>query len=577
MLRLPSLATIVASLLLFQAQPIHSLGDNAASSSEPIPPSVKVARSRAPQIFNAVHSSMRQWGSSLQHNGMSFFLATVPEGVLLHHGNSNRSSPTGPEWLAFEIEHAENFARGWMGGPPRRGGGGAPGGGPGDGNGPPPFRKRDEEQEVLAEWQDHSEEEDQHGWLHVYRTTRDLQFLYVDGMGAGKTSMGTLDSQDYVLRGLNGSEIRRANAKDEGDDEKKPPNGGPARGGPARGGPMDERARAMELCELCDEWGLQGVIRMEAGFEIIKCDFSDGMEEVQVLQRRDPSDGEGRGRPPGSQSLRHLEYIRGLAERYDGIGSSRAKVDYSSMVSAFFFDVNLTNPDAKRQDLPRLVSATEEGLEGIRSYLERVVEGRRNDPARTIDWQDVTDIVVARYSERIEFMAEVVESVHILEQEIDFLLDVFVDYSDKEPDLAGARERCTDFYLGAITPVTKSDWLVYAAIRSVTGRLCRDLFEVRSVIASRKKSSDSAVLFQSKEILTEVMNFLSWTRFKRCPSCGVDEVCLVPMWPFGTVEDYQRPGCSNGSQAEGSESYWGGFRGGPPGNGKEDPRPPRRV
>src|ERR1700712_1779421 len=99
--------------------------------AESFGPSKPHARRRGPEIFNAVHNAMRQWGSSLHHNGMSFFLATVPKGVLLHHGNSSPLSPEDPDWLAYEIEHAENFARGGRG----RGPGGPPGERPG--NGPP--------------------------------------------------------------------------------------------------------------------------------------------------------------------------------------------------------------------------------------------------------------------------------------------------------------------------------------------------------------------------------------------------------------------------------------------------------
>ncbi|KAG9233273.1 hypothetical protein BJ875DRAFT_464621 [Amylocarpus encephaloides] len=35
------------------------------------------------------------------------------------------------------------------------------------------------------------------GYLHIYRTTRPL---YINRMPAGKTTMGTLDTQDYILR-----------------------------------------------------------------------------------------------------------------------------------------------------------------------------------------------------------------------------------------------------------------------------------------------------------------------------------------------------------------------------------------
>ncbi|CAI4213994.1 unnamed protein product [Parascedosporium putredinis] len=61
-------------------------------------------------IFNSVHSAMRQWGSSLRHNGLGLIPATVPEDTLLYHGTPRNSTPETFEWLAFEIEHAENFA-----------------------------------------------------------------------------------------------------------------------------------------------------------------------------------------------------------------------------------------------------------------------------------------------------------------------------------------------------------------------------------------------------------------------------------------------------------------------------------
>ncbi|KAJ3939294.1 uncharacterized protein N0V96_010742 [Colletotrichum fioriniae] len=40
------------------------------------------------------------------------------------------------------------------------------------------------------------------GYFHTYRAKRDLKLLYLDGMAAGKTGMGTLDTQDFLLRGL---------------------------------------------------------------------------------------------------------------------------------------------------------------------------------------------------------------------------------------------------------------------------------------------------------------------------------------------------------------------------------------
>ncbi|ROV88550.1 hypothetical protein VMCG_10385 [Cytospora schulzeri] len=520
-------------------------------------PSIEAAKSRGPAIFNAVNDAMRQWGSSLHHNGMSFYLATVPEGVILHHGNNDQNSPDDPDWLAYEIEHAEIFARGRHGGPPGRG---PPGGGPpppGDDPGRPPFNKRntaafdlikiakdDNPQQAIfedpiAEPQDLGSMQGEGGWLHTYRTARPLRYLYIDGMGGGKTSMGTM--------------------------------------GKRSGGPMDEKLRAAELCEMCGQWNLSGVIRMEAGFEIIQCDFFDGLEEIQVLQRPDPSErGGGPGGPGLNGQVRNFEYIRGLSERYFGIGSSRTIIDYSSMVSAFFYPVNLTNPDPKRPDLPRLSNVSEAELDAMKSYLKQVIRARHDEGTRTIDWQDVTDIIVGRYADRIQSMVEKSYSPDSMLNEIDFLLTVYIDHSGKDKDqISAATARCANFYLHSIRPITDADHLIHAGIKAVTTNLCTKLFDVRGLLIADGSSSQSDSQTSAVATLRSLMEYLGWARFKRCPPCDIDEVCLIPMWPFGTKKDYESPRCVNSSSSGGDweDSYWGGpgGPGGPPGGGRRPP------
>jgi hypothetical protein len=206
---MPLLSSLsICSLLVLSAAaspPQISLNPN-----NPHGPSVKNARANAPQIFNALQSSMRQWGSSLNHNGMSFFRATIPVNTQLYHGTHTADPVTGMEWLAFEVEHAEVFAR--SRGPPgkgRRPPGGGPGGRPcgppgeGDRDGDrPPLPPMGQDPRLLAPYGDGSSVyAETHGYLHEYRATRTLdKLLYIDGMSAGKTSMGTLDTQDFLLR-----------------------------------------------------------------------------------------------------------------------------------------------------------------------------------------------------------------------------------------------------------------------------------------------------------------------------------------------------------------------------------------
>ena len=229
-------------------------------------PDLDSARTNAPHIFNAIHSSMRQWGSSLQHNGLSFWSVSIPSGVQLYHGTHTPNPVTGMEWLAFEIEHAEVFAR------TRRPGGRPPGRGPGEGPGrgdrpggrPGGPRPTGNPRPPVVEEDRHDMEHDSFstdaamdGYLHIYRATRPLsRVLYIDGMSAGKTSMGTLDSTDYILR--NQSKLTE---------------------------PWGDYVRAQELCDLGAQWEIEGFLRMEAGFELILCNFTNGLEFVSAMQR----------------------------------------------------------------------------------------------------------------------------------------------------------------------------------------------------------------------------------------------------------------------------------------------------
>jgi hypothetical protein len=99
--------------LLYLLSALSSTSAAPSDKSDSFRPTLSTARRNGPQIFNAIHNAMREFGSAWHHNGMSMFPATVPEGTLLYHGTKlhGREVPVGLEWLAFELEHAENFAR----------------------------------------------------------------------------------------------------------------------------------------------------------------------------------------------------------------------------------------------------------------------------------------------------------------------------------------------------------------------------------------------------------------------------------------------------------------------------------
>ncbi|KAL4895519.1 hypothetical protein BDV59DRAFT_156156 [Aspergillus ambiguus] len=457
----------------------------------------------ANHIFNTLHDSMRQWGSSLHHNGMSFFLATVPEGTQLYHGDHRQEPITGPEWLAFEAEHAMVFANPYPRGPP------------------PPDHGSDEEHRGPPPRHEHELRDDGAlgGWLHTYTAAKDLRLLYIDGMSAGKTSNGTMDSQDRIL-------FRDAVSG------------------------HDERERAELLCRMArEDWKdrVDGVIRMEAGFEIILCDFTRDLNEIRVTQvKHKPQDKGGRRGPPKGPLDGANGWIKAVAARYNGIGGNRVIINYDDFVTAYAYGLDLfCSPDGDILDLPRLTQLATEDLEPIRADVDRLIMDHGPKEAST-NWQAIADMVVERYARELRYLASGrLTSIAEIHDEIEGLLGPFIDYSDRNVTLE--IDRCASHFLPA---GTSSDSIAAAAVRSVARSICATLTETLD-----QTSYDTA--------LTEIrslMEYLSWTTWKECSGCADNEVCIVPMWPMGTVEDYKHPQCRDPAKPNGNgQRYWGNF------------------
>lgn len=378
-----------------------------------------------------------------------------------------------------------------------------------------------QEPELIAPHKRPSVNAETHGYLHEYRTTRALdKLLYIDGMSAGKTTMGTLDTQDFLLRNDTSSSA-----------------------------PWGDYERAQNLCALGAEWGIEGVVRMEAGFELIFCNFTDGMELVSATQRPEGDKHEG------YNDLGHFEYMRGIAQRYDGITSGRVEVDYSSMVSAFFYPINLTNPDPLKSGLPRLASAEPIELERIKSDLRQVLTKSMAEKLSSVDWQGVVDMIVTRYTDRLQFMTLNTTTQKSILSEINFLLSVFINYSSSTPNIPESVEKCSSHYLNPVTPKTNSDHLIHAAVSTVSHKICSTLFEVRGVLLA-DEGAEWNTLEHVKSLIRELITFLDWSTWLECGKCAYDEVCFVAIWPWGRVEDHEQPGCVKNDDVFDRKGYW---------------------
>ncbi|KAI1003185.1 hypothetical protein K3495_g5020 [Podosphaera aphanis] len=446
---------------------------------------------RAPDIFNALHSAMRQWGSSLKHNGMSYFPVTVPANVRLYHGARTATPQKGPEWLSFEIEHATPFAKMDLWFPPGERLPGDP---------PPPIEKYN-------------------GYIHNYRTIRPItKLLYLDGLSSGLSMMGTLDTQDRVL-------LKHSNFT------KRPG--------------FRDLNRALELCNLSPD--VEGIVRMEMGFEIIICDFTSNLQFLDALPIEPQEEGLNR-----EDLVWRAECTRGITHRYGGIAAGRVIVDYSSMVSAFFYPLNLTNPDHEHSDLPRIpLEGDDETIQELKNDVLEAFKNRKNWQ-QSIDWQGVVDLIVTRYSDVLLYLPTPEMSRQDMLIELKFLLEHFIDFSTL--DITAARHRCATHYLVPRAELTTStDHLINQAILTVSERICDVLFDARKNLIEHDSISHT---IQAKISIENLMNWLDWTTRLECGKCALNEICYAAMWPFGTKQDHEKPQCISMMVVYSREGYW---------------------
>ncbi|KAK8171873.1 hypothetical protein BKA80DRAFT_13698 [Phyllosticta citrichinensis] len=185
-----------------------------------------------------------EWSNTFFPQGHAITACVIPAHTQLYHGRHDAHPPPSPEWLAFDVEMSYG---------------------------------------IMGNLKDSR--------MLTYRTTRPVKALYFDGVSADSIGIGT-ESQMVFLVGDSENLRQRPWPRGPGRPPPPPGRGSPERGGPRRppgGGPPDygggkplddEYWRAEGLCNWMKEhglggkgWGYEGVVRMNAGFEMIWCDF----------------------------------------------------------------------------------------------------------------------------------------------------------------------------------------------------------------------------------------------------------------------------------------------------------------
>lgn len=221
--------------------------------------------SPSPHIFHSLSNLLSVHPQTLFPNGHTIASVTVPRHTLLYHGRHDNEPVPSPEWLAFDIEMAYAI----MGNMPE-------------------------------------------SRMITYRTKKDIRAVYFDGASANLMGDGTWSQMVFLKNGTDGlkrpgwgrppphrhpdkglppqdghEELRKA----EDPPPRRPPGGHP----PEHWNPLaDEYFRARELCKWLVNsdlggkgWGYEAIVRMNAGFELIWCDFDS--PSLRVVSNLDAS------------------------------------------------------------------------------------------------------------------------------------------------------------------------------------------------------------------------------------------------------------------------------------------------
>ncbi|KAJ3925694.1 MAG: hypothetical protein NXY57DRAFT_20802 [Lentinula lateritia] len=257
-------------------------------------------------------------------------------------------------------------------------------------------------------------------WQLVITVLRPLKVLYFDGSAAAKMRDGSMDSQDILAYGKVVPEKF-----------------------------FSERERIRNLCEWARNLDIDGFVRMEMDFEIMLCDFAQGVFVEPFNLRARPRNGRGPGgpgrRPGGPEgphrpsdktfplpSYLHYEnsYTQSLnvnssalpSSGLDGAiysgswhryypGDTRIQLDLTRLVS--FYDTELvpslvTERYGKERIKHRLLGISSEDLQTVVRKIEELTAV--SDLGSGIDWATLIRLIVKRYSERLEMVQYILNS-----------------------------------------------------------------------------------------------------------------------------------------------------------------------
>ncbi|EJU02940.1 hypothetical protein DACRYDRAFT_115242 [Dacryopinax primogenitus] len=485
-------------------------------------------------VFNSVSSALRQWGNTLNPNGASFVPGLIRAGTSMYHARPSASPPDTPEWLAFDAEMSFGIFGNRMA-----------------------FPRRNQTGET---------------WMRTYSAKRDIKVGYFDGMSAMIANTGTFDFVDLIGYGLAGTPSTDWR------------------------GVWDEYIRAAKLCNWTKEFDvdLDGFVRMNAGFELIVCDWSAWELGANVNVTRTHQDS----------AEPFYEWARSAAW-HNFVSDSRVELDWSGFVSAHGRDVKLDPKGSLKER--RMITMSNETRQTIRDEVLEVTN-RPLFGKRSVNWQMLVDTVTTRYQPRLLEIQNILSGTAPNETEIATAaslvhISLVPYYEPHLPDRG--LNKCINGLTWHIERLhlTKEEQKIYKSVLFVLDRICTTLFDLFDLLPIAPPSpspspwSTNSTTSDASVLVSTLFEDLVWPTFVSCPigacSDAAGEFCSLAVWPIvwstpgadwprclnrAAFDWKNRRGPGRGPGGPGRRPYGSRPRGDGPrghdGSGHHDPPPP---
>ncbi|TEB15220.1 hypothetical protein FA13DRAFT_849283 [Coprinellus micaceus] len=376
-------------------------------------------------------------------------------------------------------------------------------------------------------------------WHLTLAVTRPLNVLYFDGSSAAKME-GCMDGQDMITWG------------------NSPPNR-----------IFDEATRIRDLCAWGKKYNLNGFMRMEMDFEIMLCDFTEGVEVASFLKLVAPHI---RNRPPpprknltelenddeGMLSFRVLESGH-THNRFPG--ETRAQLDLTRLVS--FYDIDMfpglvESRYNQERFFHRPASIEEDGRKRLLQRLDEVLTTPQ-PPGSGVDWMSLIRVIKHRYADRLEILQYMLNKTENSQQTLRdvhaYTQSMLPQYlvNGVGPDNASSTsvqwaspvfQECASTHTktvrGTLYPkLTYSERLILSSVDSTLHEICRVLVGLwadgvlKLELPEATALEPGAIVADWSSRINELTRWLDWSEWVKCrPECGFEETCYIPTWPW---------------------------------------------